>query len=66
MDPNQLAACSCPIGLKQYICKHIIGIMIKHNLVEVPENIKALPLNRKIGRGRPRIIKAGQAPTIDS
>ena len=46
--------CTCPIGIKKKFCKHVVGLMIKEKMIDVPENIIALPLSAKVKRGRPK------------
>ena len=46
--------CTCPMGIKKNFCKHVVGIMIKEKIIDVPENIIALPLSAKVKRGRPK------------
>ena len=58
-DDWRNAKCSCPIFMKKYICKHIVGMAILKNLVEVPDEAKTVPLGQKRKRGRPaRVTKA--------
>ena len=45
-------SCTCPIYMKDYICKHLIGIVIFTKRLLVPNSCKAIHLghNRKKGR----------------
>ena len=36
--------CSCPIGLKQYVCKHSVAISVAKNCAEFNPLAKSLPL----------------------
>lgn len=45
--------CNCPVFLKNYICKHVVGIAIRKNLIAVPNEAKNVPIGQKRKRGRP-------------
>eukprot|EP01024_Parvocaulis_polyphysoides_P009218 TRINITY_DN12837_c0_g1_i2.p1 TRINITY_DN12837_c0_g1~~TRINITY_DN12837_c0_g1_i2.p1 ORF type:complete len:610 (+),score=28.52 TRINITY_DN12837_c0_g1_i2:103-1932(+) len=51
------ATCTCPTFLKQFICKHIIGIAILRGYVTPPLQAKDVPLGQKRKRGRPSKAK---------
>lgn len=51
------SSCTCPIFLKTYICKHIIGLAVKLNIFELTPQAKSLPLGVKRKRGRPALAK---------
>jgi len=55
--------CNCPNFLKEYICKHVIGMAIRLKHCKPPSIAKDVPLGEKRKRGRPR--KATQALLID-
>ena len=55
--------CNCPNFLKEYICKHVIGMAIRLKHCKLPSIAKHVPLGEKRKRGRPR--KATQALLID-
>lgn len=57
------ARCSCPHFLKNYKCKHTLGMAIRLQLVHAPPEAKQIPLGQKRKRGRPK--KATQALSID-
>lgn len=46
------STCTCPCFLKEYICKHIIGMGIRLRTLNVPDYILKVE-NRRIKRGRP-------------
>ena len=46
--------CSCSEFLKNYICKHSLGIMQQLEMVNVPEEATLLPLGVKRKPGRPK------------
>lgn len=46
------ARCTCPAFLKQFKCKHIVGMGLRLHLVELPEKIKVIEEGKQ--RGRPR------------
>ncbi|CAF3269215.1 unnamed protein product [Rotaria sp. Silwood2] len=45
--------CTCPAFLKNYICKHIIGMSIRLKLCKPPPAAKNVPIGEKRKRGRP-------------
>ncbi|CAF1442393.1 unnamed protein product [Adineta steineri] len=45
--------CSCPAFLKDYICKHMVGMAIRLKISKPPAAAKAIPINSKRKRGRP-------------
>jgi hypothetical protein len=51
------STCTCPIYLKQYICKHIIAICIALKKVgnQLPPAAKSQPVGTTRGPGRPRL-----------
>jgi hypothetical protein len=51
----RLATCDCPVYVKDYVCKHSLGIPIRLRLpgVQVPDAAKTLPLGQRRRRGRP-------------
>jgi hypothetical protein len=46
--------CDCKYFLKNYICKHILGIQIQRKYVLPPLEATLLPLGQKRKPGRPR------------
>lgn len=55
------STCDCPYALKNYMCKHIIGISIRFKYVKVPPKAKYVSIEPKIGPGRPPKAKPRQA-----
>lgn len=57
MDANQWesAVCTCPIYLKQHICKHVLGVAIQMGWTEAPPQATKIPLGQNRKRGRPRL-----------
>ena len=52
--------CSCAAFAKQYICKHVIGLCLRKNLMDVtqmPVAAKSVPLGEKRKPGRPALAK---------
>lgn len=47
------STCTCPAYLKRLTCKHIVGMCIRLQLVNVPDSAKNIPLGQKRKRGRP-------------
>lgn len=49
--------CSCPAFMKNYKCKHALGLKIRLKVVNVPQEAKMIPLGNKRKRGRPAKAK---------
>jgi predicted nucleic acid-binding Zn finger protein len=49
--------CTCPSFLKNYICKHIIGLSIRLKYCKPPPEVKTIPIDAKRKRGRPSKAK---------
>ena len=54
--------CTCPAFLKNYLCKHIVGLAIRRKNVKPPPAAKQIPISQKRGPGRPTL--ASQALLI--
>ena len=50
--------CTCPVFMKEYICKHIIGLAHAKKLVNVPLSAKNVLLGKGRSRGRPAFALA--------
>ncbi|KAI1694606.1 hypothetical protein Ddc_21963 [Ditylenchus destructor] len=50
---NEAFACTCQIGIKKELCKHILLVKHETGAFQWPEEFAALPLNTKFA-GRPR------------
>ena len=55
-------SCNCPAFMKNYLCKHLIGIAIRGNYCKAPKAIKDVFVGQKKKRGRP--AKARKALAI--
>ena len=62
-DNWRSARCTCPSFMKQYKCKHSIGMAIRLKLVKPPPEAKQIPIGQKRKRGRPK--KATKALLVD-
>ncbi len=51
------STCTCPIYLKNFICKHIVGLAIRLKKYEVVPEAKSIPIGEKRKRGRPAQAK---------
>ncbi|CAF1586594.1 unnamed protein product [Didymodactylos carnosus] len=51
-----LKSCSCPIGMKQYSCKHSVGLAILFNLYQVSDKTRIQPLGKRKTKGRPKKV----------
>ena len=56
-DDWQDGTCTCPIFLKRFICKHIVGLAIRSKRVKPPSAAKQIPIGQKPSRGRPKQAK---------
>ena len=53
MDLGGYLACTCPVGIKKLVCKHLIMIIIRYHNFDVAPAAKATALSgikRKAGR----------------
>lgn len=57
--PNSIndGRCNCPAFLKEYMCKHVLGISIRMKYVFAPAEAKTVPIGQKRKRGRPSKTK---------
>jgi hypothetical protein len=51
-----LQSCTCPVGLKEYSCKHSVGLATKFNLYQVSDPTRIQPLGKRKARGRPKKV----------
>ncbi len=49
--------CSCPKFYKEYVCKHVIGILIRLKIILCPVKAKNVPIGYTRGVGRPKKAK---------
>ena len=49
--------CNCPAFLKNYICKHVVGMSIRLKYCKPPAAAKTVPIGEKRKRGRPAKAK---------
>jgi len=54
LDLPDRANCDCPVFLKQYQCKHTLGLAIRLKIVEPPSAARSIPLGQKRKPGRPK------------
>ena len=57
IEENVFEATSCYKSLKNHLCKHILGLVIRLGYAEPPPAAKAIPLGQKSKRGRPSKAK---------
>lgn len=51
--------CTCPVNLKFFICKHVVGIACRLKYCKIPAKGKDIPIGEKRKRGRtPKATKA--------
>ncbi|CAF1257398.1 unnamed protein product, partial [Didymodactylos carnosus] len=44
---SPLTSCTCPIGLKQYTCKHSVGLGIVFSMYQVTDKTRCEPLGKR-------------------
>ena len=49
--------CTCPVFMKEYICKHVVGIALRLKYTRAPPQAKNVPLGQKRKPGRPAKAK---------
>ncbi|CAF2251995.1 unnamed protein product [Rotaria magnacalcarata] len=49
--------CNCPAFLKNYLCKHVVGMAIRLKYCKPPAAAKTVPIGEKRKRGRPTKAK---------
>lgn len=49
--------CTCPVFLKNYMCKHLLGVAIRFKYIHPPLEAKNLEIGKKRKRGRPSKAK---------
>lgn len=49
----KMSTCTCPSFLKDYICKHILGLGLRLQKIQMPDDVKPLE-TKPIKRGRPK------------
>ena len=56
-------SCTCPIFLKEFSCKHLVGLAIRLKQTTPPTAARCIPIGHKRRRGRPK--KATKALLIN-
>ncbi|CAF3910915.1 unnamed protein product [Rotaria sp. Silwood2] len=51
---SPLSSCTYPVGLKQYRCKHSIGLAMMFNIYKVKDESRIIPLGKRRAPGRPK------------
>ena len=51
------SSCTCPSFYKEYICKHVLGMLIRLKLIICPLKAKDVPIGYTRGVGRPKKAK---------
>ena len=52
-----LKSCTCPVGLKQYICKNSVGLGMIHGMYEVSDQTRFQSLGKRKCKGRPKKVR---------
>lgn len=58
-DPEKWSSgtCTCPTFMKEFICKHVVGIALRLKYVQAPFAARHFPIGEKRKRGRPAKAK---------
>ena len=54
---SSFGCCTCPVGLKQYRCKHSIGLAIMFNVYKIKDESRIIPLGKRKTPGCPTRIR---------
>lgn len=57
-DNDNTYRCSCAKHMKEYTCKHAVGVLLRLGMLEAPDTAKNVPIGEKRKRGRPGKAKA--------
>lgn len=49
--------CNCPAYLRDFMCKHVVGIAIRLKYLQPGFEAKQIPIGEKRKRGRPQLAK---------
>ena len=52
-----LLSCTCPVWLKQYTCKHSVGLGMIFGSYEVSDQARLQPLGKRKSKGRPKKVR---------
>ena len=52
-----LVSCTCPIDLKEFTCKHSVGLAILQGIYDVTDKIRCEPLGKRKNKGRPKKVR---------
>lgn len=58
LDGWEMGTCTCRYYLSHFMCKHIVGLAIKNELVVAPLEASQIPIGNTRKRGRPRKVKS--------
>ncbi|CAF3014822.1 unnamed protein product [Rotaria socialis] len=61
-DFAPLGCCTCPIGMKEYRCKHSIGLAIIFNMYKIKDGTRLIPLGKRKAPGRPKKVRTALLP----
>lgn len=51
-DWKNCSSCSCPVFLKNYKCKHVVGLALKNKICKIPRRALCIELTKKKAKGR--------------
>ena len=52
-ESDELPHCTCPVGVKARVCKHVVAVGVWNGLLTVPDVAKHAVIGQKRKRGRP-------------
>ncbi len=53
----QSSRCNCPAFMKNFVCKHMVGVALRLKLCKPPPAAMNVPIGEKRKRGRPARAK---------
>jgi hypothetical protein len=59
---SPLTSCTCAIGLKEYRCKHSVGLAILFNMYQITDKTRYKPLGKRKTPGRPKKVRTALLP----
>ena len=59
---SPLTFCTCPIGLKEYRCRHSVGLAILFNMYKIKDKTRYIPLGKRRTPGHPKKVRTALLP----
>ena len=55
---SPLNSCTCPNGMKSYLCKHSVGLAVLFKMYAIKEKTRAQVLGKRRGKGSSKKVKS--------